>query len=361
MKKIILGLLLMLAAPAARASWSAYYTGEYPSPTADALALSPNVTYIDITNPASPTPPQGSNWLANPTQNNGYISVPLAPIPGAQGNIAFYFRTASTYQEDYDLFVAYNSQGIVLLKINYSSFTGLVSVYFGSALVLTNAIPLNLNTSYTIQLSYSATGATLAVNGVDVTTAATLNLVNATSAYALGDPIQGSVPGATSLYMDGLAFSNASGDSFPPAIPTPTATPSNTPNYTATDTPTVTKTATKTSTPTDTYTATPTATPTASPTDTVTPTYTPTASPSFSPSPSDTPTTFPTAILTPVPTPNYLLLWQHVAISSGWGTSGFPPLYVALVTFTVTPTITPTFTRTDTPTMTPTATPTATP
>lgn len=350
--------LTMLCASQAHAQWRAYYTGEYPFPTADNLGISPNVTFSNVTNPASPSPPQGLNWLANPIFNYGYVQVPVSALPAMQGYVAFYFQSAEAYQHTYDLFTVYNAQSILMAKIGYSTFTGLVNVNFGTETVLTNVTPLALNTNHTIIFNYSATGATLTVDTVAVSTTAALDLTGANTAYALGDPEQGTVSGATNLYMDGLAFDNAASAVFPPSIPTPSPTITVTPTFS--DSPTITVSPTFTASPTKTDTSTFTASPTASPTDTPTFTASPTITQTFTASPTFTPSPTISPFVTAVPTPNYELLWKHVTIGGqGQGSSGINPLYIVLVltpTFTASPTGTPTFTvsptSTDTPTFT---------
>ena len=370
MKKIILALMLCLGFVAqARASWQATYNGSYPNPTADELGLAPNVTYVNVTNPAAPVPvPQGLNWLGNPTLNSGYIVVPVSAVPDAVGQIGFYFQSAETHQHVFSIFSAYNSQSVVLARITYSTFDGLIRVVSGSTTILTSTVPLTLNATHSIVLMYNTTSATLNVDGATVTTSAVINLTPAQSAYALGDPAFGSVGGATNLFIDILAFSNNTTDSFPPAIPSPTPTFTVSPSSTVTPTFTVSPSVTRTGTPTSTIT--PTFTFTVSPTVTRTSTPTSTNTPSFTPSATPTATQFPTAIVTVTPKPDYYLLWNHVNISAGPGTSSTNPLWVTGIlvvetpTWTVSPTntftVSPTSTRTNTFTVSPSVTQTLT-
>ena len=345
MKKLLifgLGLALAVLSTQAHAAWTAYYNAApyLPCLCSDALGLQPNAVFTNISNPTTPTSPTGYAWFGNPSQNNPSINVPVSALNIGTGKIRFSLLDTGATSNVFDMVRVLNAQSITQLRITYNSWSDTVSVSFNGLVVMTSGA-IAVNTTHSIVVDYTTSGGTLTIDSVvAATTSTVLNMTGAATVYALGSPTQGSVPGYTSLYFGPLGFASATGDSFPPSIPSPTITPTNSPVYSPTPTFSVTKTITLTWTRTATPTNTPkvTATPTATPSNS--PAYSKTITPDFSPTATFTPTSTPSATRTATPT------------ASPTATPSNSPVYSATSTKTVTMTFTvsPTFTVTPLPT-----------
>ena len=328
MKKLLLAALLVLTSQA-RASWSAYYTGEayLPSTASDALYQSPAAVFSNIGNPTSPTPGQGSQWFANPTTDAGYATIPTSVLGLSSGTIAFYydFNQATGYQI-YDLLRVSQTFNSNALLIQFDAVNQRLIVSEGGTQIIASApLSVSMQANHLITFTYTSSLATIQIDSGAVlssTTGYSPAFVN--GIYVLSS--RGTVAGSVYEFLDGLAFGSTTSESFPPAVPSPTptpvysatstrtATPTFTPTVTGTSTitPTATKTVSLTSTPTPTNSPTPSVTPTTSPTRTITgsPTFSPTTSPTatITPTATQTATPYPTA----VPTPQFAPVWSFV-------------------------------------------------
>ncbi len=309
MKKILLTIGLLLAASSARASWTAFYTGNsyLPDAGSDQLYNSPDATFNGMAHPTTPTPGEGDRWFANPTTASDYAKIPNSVL-SASGTVAFYFRyNLASPSVTYDLFRIEQLTSPAAILITYDGANQQILVYENGLLVIqTGGISFAALTTQLITFTYSSSQVSLKIGSGSAFTAAGYIPSQVQNIYAMGDPDYTPPSGASNCFLDGLAFGSTTSETYPPVGPTPTDSPT----FTVSPTSTPTATPTTSPTPTNTPTATPSNTPVDSPTYTITltttptPTNTPTDTKTSSPTPSITTTSTPTASPTASPTPS---------------------------------------------------------